>query len=47
MMIEEIIREREPTAVVLDIVMGKHIDPLIMLAHEEGPPGALPVRTQQ
>jgi universal stress protein A len=36
MTIEEIIREGEPTAVILDVVKEKHIDLLVMLAHEEG-----------
>jgi universal stress protein A len=34
--IEEIIREGEPTTAVLDVVKEKHIDLIIMLAHEEG-----------
>ncbi len=36
MAIEEIIREGEPTAVVLEVVKEEDIDLLIMLAHEEG-----------
>jgi nucleotide-binding universal stress UspA family protein len=36
MNIEEIIREGEPTVVVLDVVKEWHIDLLLMLAHEEG-----------
>jgi nucleotide-binding universal stress UspA family protein len=35
MKIEEIVREGEPTALVLDVVKEKHIDLIIMLAHEE------------
>jgi nucleotide-binding universal stress UspA family protein len=34
--IEEIIREGNPTTVVLDVVKEKHIDIRVMLAHEEG-----------
>jgi nucleotide-binding universal stress UspA family protein len=36
MAIEEIIREGEPTTVVLDVVKEENIDLIIMLAHEEG-----------
>ncbi len=36
MEIKEVIREGEPTAVVLEVVKEEHIDLLIMLAHEEG-----------
>jgi universal stress protein A len=36
MVIEEIIKEGEPTTVVLKVVKEEHIDLIIMLAHEEG-----------
>ncbi len=36
MVIEEIIREGEPTTVILDVVQEERINLLVMLAHEEG-----------
>jgi nucleotide-binding universal stress UspA family protein len=36
MVIEEIIRRGDPTTAILEVVKEKHIDLLIMLAHEEG-----------
>ncbi len=36
MVIEEIIRRGGPTTSILEVVQEKHIDLLIMLAHEEG-----------
>ncbi len=36
MIINEIIKQGEPTKVVLDVVKDEHIDLIVMLAHEEG-----------